>query len=185
MKDKKFRLLYFPESQSDMREIIISRNRLIFMAVAVICFLFVAMTGLGVLFSTYTGDERLAQLNTENQILKHQISAMGSRVKNIEMEINTIRTKDSELRLVSNLPDVEDMLKDAGIGGSEFQIDYNPDLISADADELIRSNLKTWINWKPASISRCKVMLSCRIRSILDSASSTIFPPYVRSKKDV
>lgn len=142
MKDKKFRLLYFPESQSDMREIIISRNRLIFMAIAVICFLFVAMTGLGVLFSTYTGDERLAQLNTENQILKHQISAMGSRVKNIEMEINTIRTKDSELRLVSNLPDVEDMLKDAGIGGSEFQIDYNPDLISADADELIRSNLK-------------------------------------------
>lgn len=142
MKDKKFRLLYFPESQSEMREIMISRNRLIFMAVAAVCFLFVAMTGLGVLFSTYTGDERLAQLNAENQILKHQISSMGSRVNNIESEISMLRTKDSELRLVSNLPDVEDMLKDAGIGGSEFQIDYNPDLISADADELIKSNLK-------------------------------------------
>ena len=142
MKDKKFRLLYFPESQSEMREIMISRNRLIFMAVAAVCFLFVAMTGLGVLFSTYTGDERLAQLNAENQILKHQISSMGKRVNNIESEISMLRTKDSELRLVSNLPDVEDMLKDAGIGGSEFQIDYNPDLISADADELIKSNLK-------------------------------------------
>lgn len=142
MKDKKFRLLYFPESQSEMREIMISRNRLIFMGAAVISFLFVMMTGLGILFSTYTGDERLSELNTENTILKEQISSMGHRVKNIENEINSIRTKDSELRLVSNLPDVEDMLKDAGIGGSDFKIDYNPDLISSDADELIRSNLK-------------------------------------------
>lgn len=142
MKDRKFRLLYFPESQSEMREIMISRNRLIFMGAGVICFLFITMTGLGVLFSTYTGDERLTKLNTENNILKDQISLMGRRVKNIENEINTIRTKDSELRLVSNLPDVEDMLKDAGIGGSDFQIDYNPDLVSSDADELIRSNLK-------------------------------------------
>lgn len=142
MKDKKFRLLYFPESQSEMREIIVSRNRLIFMFTAVICFLFIAMTGLGILFSTYTGDERLAELNIENGILRNKISSIGQRVKNIENEINTLHTKDSELRLVSNLPDVEDMLKDAGIGGSDFQIDYNPDLISSDADELIRSNLK-------------------------------------------
>lgn len=142
LKEKKFRLLYFPESQSEMREIMISRNRLFFMGTGVICFLFITMTGLGILFSTYTGDERLAELNTENDILKEQISTMGLRVKNIENEITAIRHKDSELRLVSNLPDVEDMLKDAGIGGSDFQIDYNPDLISSNADELIRNNLK-------------------------------------------
>jgi murein DD-endopeptidase MepM/ murein hydrolase activator NlpD len=141
MKDKKFRLLYFPDNQSEMREIQVSRNRLLVMGISLICFLFVTMTGLGILFSTYTGDERLSTLSTENQILKNQISEMSDRMTVINKDIEKIRAKDSELRLVSNLPDVEEMLKDAGIGGSDFQIDYNPDLISGDADELIRTNL--------------------------------------------
>jgi murein DD-endopeptidase MepM/ murein hydrolase activator NlpD len=141
MKDKKFRLLYFPDHQSEMREIHVSRNRLLVMGISLICFLFVTMTGLGILFSTYTGDERLSALNSENQILKNQISEMHDRMAVINKDIEKIRAKDSELRLVSNLPDVEEMLKDAGIGGSDFQITYNPDLISGDADEIIRTNL--------------------------------------------
>ncbi len=141
MKDKKFRLLYFPEHQSEMREIMVSRNRLLVMGISLICFLFITMTGLGILFSTYTGDERLVALNGENQILKNEISEMNDRMAGVSQEIEKIRAKDSELRLVSNLPDVEEMLRDAGIGGSDFQIEYNPDLISGEADELIQKNL--------------------------------------------
>jgi len=99
------------------------------------------MTGIGIVFSTYTGDERLAALNAENQILRNQLNETNDRIKEIGQQVSLIRAKDSELRLVSNLPDVEDILKDAGIGGSNFQFDYNPDLISTDADKIVRENL--------------------------------------------
>jgi murein DD-endopeptidase MepM/ murein hydrolase activator NlpD len=160
MKDKKFRLLYFPEHQSEMRELIVSRNRLIIMVVSIVCFLFITMTGLGILFSTYTGDERLTALTTENQILKHEISDMNDRMASVNKDIEKIRAKDSELRLVSNLPDVEAMLKDAGIGGNDFQIDYNPDLISSDADELIRKNM--------ANIEKLETSMKLELQSYSD-----------------
>lgn len=141
MKDKKFRILYLPETQSEMRELLISRNRLIFFGSAFLSLMFIFMTTIGILFSSYTGDERIADLSTENQILKNQISETNDRINDLMKQVDVIRAKDSELRLISNLPDVDEILKDAGIGGSDFQFSYNPDLISSEADRLIRGNL--------------------------------------------
>jgi murein DD-endopeptidase MepM/ murein hydrolase activator NlpD len=160
MKDKKFRLLYFPENRSEMREVIVSRYRLMMIGISLICFLFITMTGLGVLFSTYTGDERLTALSSENQILKTQISDMNERMAAVSKDIERIRAKDSELRLVSNLPDVEEMLKDAGIGGSDFKIDYNSDLVSGEADELIHRNL--------ANLEKLETSMKLELQSYAD-----------------
>ena len=141
-KDKKYRLLYFPENQSEMREVILSRNRVVILMSVVVSFLFITMTALGILFSTYTGDERLAKLNTENMLLKDQLVTMRDRIKSVENQIGDLRARDAELRVVANLPSVEDVLRDGGIGGSDFKISYNPDLLGTDAEDLVRTNLE-------------------------------------------
>ncbi|HNO09630.1 MAG TPA: M23 family metallopeptidase [bacterium] len=140
--DKRFRLLYVPENQSGMRELMVSRNRLTLFLAALVSFLFISMSILGFLFSNYSGDERLAELNAENRILKDQLSDIGGRMKVIDEQLKLIRTKDSELRVIADLPDINMLLKDAGIGGSDLEIDYNPDLLSDDADALVRKNLE-------------------------------------------
>ncbi len=142
MKDRKFRILYLPEHHSEMKEFLISRNRLIFFSLAVTSLLFILLTAIGVIFSEYSGDERLASLKTENKIFKQQITEFNQRLKNADEQIQQLFKKDSELRLVSNLPSVESILNDAGIGGSDVQFHYNPDLISEQSDELIQSNSK-------------------------------------------
>ncbi len=123
-----------------MRELMISRNRLVFLSVALVGFLFLVMSGIGIMMSAYYGDEKLAELDTENQILKGQLADLGDRMQRVGEQIEGLRKRDAELRLVSNLPDVEEVLKDAGIGGSDLQFHYNPDLISSEADRIIRSN---------------------------------------------
>lgn len=142
LRDKKFRILYIPENQSEMRELMVSRNRLIFAGAALFGFLFISMTGLGMLFSKYTGDERLSDLSSENRILKEQMSDIGNRMRVMDEQIKMIRAKDSELRVVADLPDVDMVLRDAGIGGSDFEISYNPDMVSGDANELVKTNLQ-------------------------------------------
>jgi murein DD-endopeptidase MepM/ murein hydrolase activator NlpD len=97
---------------------------------------------IGVIFSEYSGDERLAALKTENKIIKQQITDFNQRLKNADEQMQLLIKKDTELRLVSNLPSVESILNDAGIGGSDAQFQYNPDLISEHSDELIQSNTK-------------------------------------------
>lgn len=142
MKDRRFRLLYLPENQSEMREFFISRNRMVFFGVAVLGLLLILTTVIGVLFSSYTGDERLAALQAENQILKGQVSETTDRIRDLMKQVDIIRERDSELRLVNNLPEVEEILKDAGIGGSDLGFRYNPDLLSAESEDLVRTNLE-------------------------------------------
>lgn len=141
MRDRKYRILYLPDNQSEMRELRLSRNRMIFFGAALVGILFVMMTGTGILMSTYYGDEKLGELSTENRILKDELENIGDRMKALGSQLDMLRKKDSELRLVTNLPDVEEVLRDAGIGGSDFKFSYNPDLISSESDELIRANL--------------------------------------------
>ncbi len=142
MSDKKFRILYVPENQTDMREFMISRNRLLWATLTLICLLFIAMTGLGMFFSKYTGDARLSELNSENRVIKDQLSDMGNRMKVIDEQLKIIRGKDSELRIVADLPNIETVLKDAGIGGSDLEINYNSDILSDNSDKMIKSNLE-------------------------------------------
>ncbi len=141
MRDRKYRILYLPDNQSEMRELRLSRNRMIFFAAALVAILFAMMTGTGILMSTYYGDEKLSELDAENMILKNQLELMSDRMAGIANQVDMLRKKDSELRLVTNLPDVEEVLRDAGIGGSDFKFSYNPDLLSSASDELVRTNL--------------------------------------------
>ncbi len=142
MKDRRFRLLYLPENQSEMREYYVSRNRLVYFGAGVLGFILVMITVIGITFSSYTGDERLSSLTAENQILKGQVRENDDRVRDLIKQMDVIRQRDSELRLISNLPDVEDILKDPGIGGSDLKFRYNPDLLSAESETVVRSNLE-------------------------------------------
>ncbi len=141
-KDRKFRILYLPENQSEMREYILSRNRIWFFSGVLIAILFIMMSVIGIVFSEYSRDERLSALRNENKVLKQQLAHMETRIVNAEEQLHGLHRKDSELRLVSNLPDVEQILRDAGVGGSVSEFSYNPDLLSSDAEVLIESNLK-------------------------------------------
>ncbi len=142
MKDRKFRIIYLPEHHSEMKEYLISRNRLLFFGFTVIGLLFIILTAIGIFFSEYSGDERLASLRTENKILRGQMSDFDLRLKHTDEQIQSLFKKDSELRLISNLPSVDMILNDAGTGGAESSFNYNPDLLSDYSNELVMSNLK-------------------------------------------
>lgn len=142
MKDRRFRILYIPEHQSEMKEFLVSRNRLIFFGMAWFGLLFILLTGIGILFSEYSGDERLASVRTENRILRQQLTDFSQRLQQANDQLQLLLKKDTELRLVANLPTVEAILTDAGIGGSDIVFNYNPDLLSDPSKELVETNRK-------------------------------------------
>jgi murein DD-endopeptidase MepM/ murein hydrolase activator NlpD len=64
------------------------------------------------------GYRRAAFLQTENKILREQVKSFEGKLQQIELTLEEFASRDSELRLIVDLPVIDEDTRKAGIGGA-------------------------------------------------------------------
>ncbi len=84
------------------------------------------------------GIQRSALVN-ENRILQGQLQYLNHKLDGVMTQLNTLGDRDNQLRLMANLPKLDEDLQKAGAGGTEDRVDFTA---SASVNELL-NNLRS------------------------------------------
>jgi murein DD-endopeptidase MepM/ murein hydrolase activator NlpD len=84
------------------------------------------------------GYNRIETLTNENKILKEQVEQMTKKLDRLEGTIDRLAERDNELRLVADLPKIDEDIRKVGTGGTEQSYDFG--LSSGEANDLLRSS---------------------------------------------
>lgn len=74
-----------------------------------------------------SGREEIARLRAQNDDLRREMQSLTARVGTLRQTLDDLETQGDELRLLVDLPPVDESVKDAGTGGSSV-----PELLSFD-----------------------------------------------------
>ncbi len=85
------------------------------------------------------GFGRASVLATENSILRNQLRHLTSRVAALDQQLADINNQGNELRMLVDLPKIDEDTRRAGIGGTDTRIDYGT---SVEVNQLLQ-NLQT------------------------------------------
>ncbi|MEO8399166.1 MAG: peptidoglycan DD-metalloendopeptidase family protein [Ignavibacteriaceae bacterium] len=81
------------------------------------------------MISSFTSSQKdLSELNDENKILRQKITQIASEYQTLDGELNKLRKKNDDLRIIANLPPVSNEERMVGVGGG--YIDNKIDFIS-------------------------------------------------------
>ena len=83
------------------------------------------------------GYRQITSLQHENEMLSKQMASMISQMKKLESSVGAISDEGNHLRLLVDLPAIDNGTKQAGTGGSVQSSDISP--ASSNISELIRS----------------------------------------------
>src|ERR1041385_8644429 len=70
------------------------------------------------------GYNKIDILTHDNQILQKQLEAINSRMKGLEANLNEVGRQGNQLRLMVDLPPIDDQTRVAGIGGAIGEPDF-------------------------------------------------------------
>lgn len=63
-------------------------------------------------------------LSAENRQLRNQLSVLSTRLAGLESELSSLNNRDNELRLMVDLNQIDDDVRQVGVGGSEERAEY-------------------------------------------------------------
>lgn len=84
------------------------------------------------------GYSRVQTLVTENEALKHQLAMMTGQLKHIAGALDRLYDRNNELRLLVDLPRIDEDTRRAGVGGREQSFDVA--VASPDARQILASS---------------------------------------------
>jgi hypothetical protein len=114
----RFRLLYMPEDNSVIKEFFWTRARLITIASSVIALTLVLVVGIGILIARLTETHEQRSLRRENDLLMKEVSELRYGVDELKSSMETLEQTDNLLRVMVDLPPINQDVRDVGIGGS-------------------------------------------------------------------
>lgn len=118
MSNRRFKIIYLPEGRSDIKEYRFSRLRYISLLSAGILAVLLLVVALSASIVTLFPDYRLQSLTRENHLLYEQINSAQVALDRLQEEIGLLSESDIELRLMADLPLIDEATRQAGIGGS-------------------------------------------------------------------
>lgn len=122
MKDES-RLIFVPRNNSEVKEFKISRLKLITYAlVFLVTFTLIGKISLDLLVD-FSHNSKIKTLERTNAVLQARLVDAKSKIDSINQQVNVIFSRDEELRTVLGLPQLSSDVREVGIGGSDF--DYN------------------------------------------------------------
>jgi murein DD-endopeptidase MepM/ murein hydrolase activator NlpD len=88
------------------------------------------------------GSIQRSALVNENRILQGQLQFLSHKLDDVMTQMNALGDRDNQLRLMANLPRIDEDLRKAGVGGTEERVDFTS---SASVNELL-NNLRGTAN---------------------------------------
>lgn len=83
------------------------------------------------------GYDRIEVLTRENEILKQQLQMLDRKLKAVESALDKFAESDHQLRLVADLPPIDDDTRKVGTGGAQESYEFG--LSSNETNELLRA----------------------------------------------
>ncbi len=118
MSNHRFKIIYLPEGRSQVREFNFNRGK-VFLLFTIVAFIILAIVaGLSTAFITLFPDYRLQAMSRENELLYEQVAQAQEKMMKLQSQIDDLAESDTRLRLMADLPLIDDATREAGIGGS-------------------------------------------------------------------
>jgi murein DD-endopeptidase MepM/ murein hydrolase activator NlpD len=83
------------------------------------------------------GYDRMSMLDAENRVLKAQLKEISSRFAAVQQGIEKLATRDNELRLLVDIPKIDEETRAAAVGGSRNTPDFT--YLSRESGEILRN----------------------------------------------
>jgi len=128
MKDES-RLIFVPRNNSEVKEFKISRLKLFtFSFIILISFTLLAKISLDLLVD-FSYDSKIKTLERTNAVLEDRLMQAKTKIDSINFKINLIAQRDDELRKVLGLNELSTDVREVGIGGSEFNYNFEDEVL--------------------------------------------------------
>lgn len=133
----KTRFFTYSQSRLDYKEVRFFKVKIIGSSLL----LSIAVLALVVVFNHFSHDllglgyDRMAMLDTENRLLKEQLKELSSKFTSIQHGIDILADRGNELRLLVDMPKIDEETQSAAIGGTKEISDMG--LVSSEASEIL------------------------------------------------
>lgn len=130
------RLYYFSPRSLDFKEAKWAKTRLVLGTIVFGAILFIALFELNQFFDDMLGMgfKRSEVLVAENVLMKSQLKMLANRLKSFEAKLTQLNERGNELRLMVDLPKIDEDVRAAGVGGTDERVDFGG---SPDVNELL------------------------------------------------
>lgn len=78
---------------------------------------------------------RASVLASENSILREQLSLLSTKLSTLEQQLSGVNERGNEIRMLVDLPKIDEDTRRAGTGGTDDRVDYGT---SADVNQFLR-----------------------------------------------
>lgn len=133
----KTRFFTYSQSRLDYKEVRFFRWKFIGSSIL----LSAAVLAMVVVFNHFSHDllglgyDRMAMLDTENHLLKEQLKELSSKFGSIQRGIDILADRGNELRLLVDMPKIDEETRSAAIGGTKEVSEVG--LVSSEASEIL------------------------------------------------
>jgi hypothetical protein len=136
---KKASFLFISSDQTRVKQIKISRIQLaVYFSIFLLIITILGKYSLDILIE-FSQNSKITNMKEENLVLRNQIKQLSTTINNINEQIAAIESKDDEIRLLIGLPEINDDLREVGIGGVNFEHKLPEEILDADLSADLRN----------------------------------------------
>ncbi|MFQ5706211.1 MAG: M23 family metallopeptidase [bacterium] len=117
MRDKKFKIIYFSLSGSQVKQLELSWGKFFSLLLATFIIVLLLASSTIAVFTNFYHSMKIASLTKLNAILTSQLTDMGRKAERIEKQLEELEQGDDNLRIVADLPRIDQDVRNVGVGG--------------------------------------------------------------------
>ena len=119
------KILLFSKNHSEAKSYLLTSQKIGLLAFLLFISTFAFSATLLYLATDVYHNYKIASLNHQNLILLSQLNTMQRRVQGLNGKIQKLEKTDDDLRMIANLPEVDEGMRDIGFGGTADYLDYS------------------------------------------------------------
>ena len=124
--------IYLSSNGTNIKQVNISRKKIIIgLFVAVTVLMTTAKYSMDFVLDI-TQNSRIEALKKNNEFLKTRLDEMNTIVENITSQVAQIEEKDDELRMIMGVKELDQDIRNVGIGGATFEYQFNDENINSE-----------------------------------------------------
>ena len=124
--------IYLPSDGTKINQLKISRKKIIIGLMVLIAVLITTAKYSLDFVLDITQNSRIESLKKNNEFLKTRLAEMNTIVEDITTQVNQIEKKDDELRMIMGVKELDEDIRNVGIGGATFEYQLNDEDINSD-----------------------------------------------------
>jgi len=128
-----YKLVLLADASSRMRAVRFSRRQIILFTIVAVAFAGLLVYASSRLLAGWLTSMAMSEVLDENIELRQHLDRIGERLTEVDKQLTQLAQSDDRLRLVTDMPKIDDDVRQVGIGGV-----VSPEIDYGDEDEMVR-----------------------------------------------